>query len=139
MKKARKALLSLVALMCILISQQSYSHAMTITLPIPTTISIPYVPPFPPIIAPILDDRFTGNPGDINETDTGSYKKETHIGDDGKADAEKHNTDHGQPKYHDNPHYHKIDWNGTKPDFGPPTSEHLFDNLILTNENWMNA
>ena len=49
-----------------------------------------------------------GNPGDINY---GPEKyKVTHIGSDGRADAQLHLTDHGYPKYHTNPHWHEIVW-----------------------------
>lgn len=62
------------------------------------------------------DSRLSGNPGDINVEDY----KETKIGDDGKATKERHNTDHGYPSKHTNPHDHEITWdkNGN-PQFGP--------------------
>ncbi len=40
---------------------------------------------------------------------------ETHIGSDGRADSEIHHTDHGFPKYHDNPHEHKVFWDNLGP------------------------
>ena len=63
------------------------------------------------------DRRLVGNPGDINKE---GYR-ETKIGEDGRATSERHNSDHGDPKHHSNPHDHDITWdpNG-KPHFGPP-------------------
>ncbi len=52
------------------------------------------------------DSHLFGKPGQVKK----SGYKETHIGSDGRASYEKHNTDHGNPKYHTNPHYHKIEW-----------------------------
>ena len=52
------------------------------------------------------DSRLYGKPGQVKR----SGYKETTIGSDGRAIREKHNTDHGNPKYHNNPHYHKIEW-----------------------------
>ena len=51
-------------------------------------------------------ERFYGKPGQIKRE---GYK-ETHIGDEGRAIREIHYTDHGNPKYHNNPHEHKIRW-----------------------------
>lgn len=62
------------------------------------------------------DERFLGNPGDINR----EGDKETHIGDNGKADRERHNTDHNRPDKHSNPHDHKIKWDERGPHPGPP-------------------
>lgn len=45
-------------------------------------------------------------PNTINKI---SYK-EIHIGSDGRAYKEIHYTDHGNPKYHKNPHEHTIEW-----------------------------
>ena len=61
------------------------------------------------------DSRLNGKPGEIKK----EGNKETHIGIDGRADKERHHTDHGNPKYHTNPHDHDISWNenGT-PSFG---------------------
>ena len=42
------------------------------------------------------DERFLGKPGEIKH----EGEKETHIGDDGKADRERHNTDHNRPDKH---------------------------------------
>ena len=53
------------------------------------------------------DSRFKGEPGEIIKTgDT-----ETHIGDNGLADKERHWTDHGNSKHHTIPHDHDIGWN----------------------------
>jgi RHS repeat-associated protein len=63
------------------------------------------------------DSRLKGNPGDINTQGT----SETEIGPDGRAIRERHNTDHGNPKIHSNPHDHNIDWTPEgKPIFGRP-------------------
>ena len=35
---------------------------------------------------------------------------QTKIGADGRAEVERHNTDHGKPWAHTNPHDHKIEW-----------------------------
>ena len=62
------------------------------------------------------DQRLTGEPGDINVEGT----TETKIGPDGRAVAERHNTDHGKPRYHTNPHDHNITWDANgNPVFGP--------------------
>ena len=62
------------------------------------------------------DERLTGEPGEIKTNDD----KETKIGSDGRATRERHNTDHGAPKYHTNPHDHDITWDDLgKPHFGP--------------------
>jgi len=50
--------------------------------------------------------RLYGSPGQINRD---GYK-ETHIGPDGRAEWERHHTDHGNPKIHTNPHDHIIGW-----------------------------
>ena len=57
------------------------------------------------------DERFLGEPGEIKIT----VKKNgtvflTKIGEDGKANSERHCTDHGYPNKHSNPHDHPIDW-----------------------------
>ena len=50
--------------------------------------------------------RLYGKPGQIKRN---GYI-ETTIGSDGRATKETHKTDHGFPKYHTNPHDHKIEW-----------------------------
>lgn len=52
------------------------------------------------------DSHLHGKPGQIKRN---GYK-ETHIGSDGRATKEIHYTDHGNPKYHSNPHEHHIYW-----------------------------
>ena len=57
------------------------------------------------------DERLIGEPGEIKV----SFKKdgtriETKIGKDGRATAERHYTNHGQPQVHSNPHDHHINW-----------------------------
>lgn len=65
------------------------------------------------------DERLIGESGDVKQ----SFAKkgeliETHIGLDGTADYETHHTDHGFPKYHDNPHIHEIYWDERGPHLG---------------------
>ena len=61
------------------------------------------------------NERFYGKPGETKTDGT----TQTHIGKNGRADWEQHNTDHGHPKYHDNPHYHNIEWDTDgNPKFG---------------------
>ena len=63
------------------------------------------------------DKRLVGKPGDINKE---GYR-ESKIGKDGRATSERHNSDHGDPKHHSNPHDHDITWDpNVKPHFGPP-------------------
>ncbi|KGG79954.1 hypothetical protein Y919_08895 [Caloranaerobacter azorensis H53214] len=66
--------------------------------------------------APTSSDRLRGKPNSINKD---GYA-ETKIGPDGRAIKERHHTDHGNPKYHTNPHDHEIKWENGKPRFGPP-------------------
>lgn len=62
------------------------------------------------------DLRFWGEPGEIKITYTAKGELiETHIGPDGRADYEIHHTDHGNPKYHDIPHEHRIIWDERGP------------------------
>ena len=68
------------------------------------------------------DKRFVGRPGEIKRTYHKGHKFETKIGKNGKADSERHNTDHGYPSKHTNPHDHDIDWSGGKPHFGKQTN-----------------
>lgn len=64
------------------------------------------------------DQRLVGEPGSINETYTKNGELyQTHIGQDGYADMERHNTDHGRDD-HTNPHDHKISWEGNHPNWG---------------------
>ncbi len=60
------------------------------------------------------DQRLIGEPGQVKQNGT----TQTHIGKDGYADYERHNTDHGTPNQHTNPHDHSIDWSNGFPDFG---------------------
>ena len=62
------------------------------------------------------DQRLVGNPGQVNQYGT----SETHIGNNGYADYERHNTDHGNPSIHGNPHDHQIDWSNGYPSFSDP-------------------
>ena len=52
------------------------------------------------------NDKLKGKPGEIKR----NGKQETKIGQDGRAIKERHNTDHGNPKVHTNPHDHDITW-----------------------------
>ena len=61
------------------------------------------------------DERFIGKPGETKR----NGEKETHIGDDGKADRERHNTSSPNPKYHTNPHDHEVYWDELGPHLGP--------------------
>ena len=70
-----------------------------------------------------LDNRYLGKPGEIKITITNKgniYR--TKIGSDGRAESERHETDHGRDNTHTNPHDHKIDWNNPDehPRPGPP-------------------
>ena len=66
------------------------------------------------------DERFLGEPEEVKKTmctnkKNVSYERQTHIGKDGKADVERHFSDHGNPKSHSIPHDHKIDWSNGFP------------------------
>lgn len=62
------------------------------------------------------DQRLIGTPGQVNQYGT----SQTHIGSNGYADYERHNTDHGYPNVHTKPHDHSIDWSKGYPDFSDP-------------------
>ena len=62
------------------------------------------------------DQRFMGTPGEVKQS---GYSK-THIGQDGMADYERHETYHSNPKAHTDLHDHKIDWSKGFPDLGKP-------------------
>ncbi len=69
------------------------------------------------------DERFLGKPGEIKTTvmNNGNIFQ-TKIGDDGRAEMERHGTNHGSGDKHSNPHDHTIDW-GTPdghPELSPP-------------------
>ena len=64
------------------------------------------------------DYRFVGTPGSISNSYTRDGELyQTHIGEDGYADMERHNTDHDRPG-HSNPHDHKIIWEGNRLNWG---------------------
>lgn len=73
------------------------------------------------------DERFEGEPGEIKETQSkgrkGGYRRKTKIGDDGRAERERHYTDHNRPDKHSDPHDHDIDWSKGYPDPGPPIND----------------
>ena len=67
------------------------------------------------------DKRFLGKPGEIKESYSRSGVQQlTKIGKDGKAELERHFSDHGTPNNHTNPHDHKIDWSKGFPNPGKP-------------------
>jgi len=67
------------------------------------------------------DGRFLGEPGEIKKTIMwDGEKRSTKIGADGRAIAERHWTDHKQPRVHSNPHDHIIDWSNGYPNFVKP-------------------
>ncbi len=69
------------------------------------------------------DQRFLGTPGSVNNsTNSKGDLYQTHIGDDGRADLETHNTDHGFPAHHTNPHTHVVSWEGGFPHLVPDVS-----------------
>lgn len=64
------------------------------------------------------DQRLVGEPDSINESYTKNGELyQTHIGKDGYADMERHNTDHDRDD-HSNPHDHRITWEGNHPNWG---------------------
>ena len=69
------------------------------------------------------DGRFLGQPGEIKRTHSngkhGGYDRDTKIGSDGKAEKERHYTDHDRPDKHSDPHDHIIDWSDGVPKPGP--------------------
>ncbi len=69
------------------------------------------------------DQRYVGSPGEVKTTimNNGDVFK-TKIGNDGRAEIERHETTHNRPDKHTNPHDHKIDWNNPNehPVPGPP-------------------
>lgn len=69
------------------------------------------------------DERFLGEPGQTISSHApgkhGGYDRDTSIGDDGRATAERHYTDHGRPDVHTDPHDHMIDWSNGHPEPGP--------------------
>ena len=68
------------------------------------------------------DRRFLGEPGTTNITTNSKGERiSTNIGPDGRATNETHNSDHGNPSEHTNPHIHPVDWN---PDTGAPSLGH---------------
>ena len=57
------------------------------------------------------DQRYLGNPGEIITTTLPNGERyETKIGPDGRAEIERHYTDHRKPWAHTNPHDHIIKW-----------------------------
>lgn len=60
-------------------------------------------------------NRLYGRPGNSKKSGT----NETFYGPDGRAELERHYTDHGTPNIHTNPHDHIITWDDKgNPDFG---------------------
>ena len=68
------------------------------------------------------DYRLIGQPGEVKITfRKDGTKVATKIGEDGRAIAERHYTDHKQPWAHSNPHDHRINW--ISPRYGIPNFE----------------
>lgn len=72
--------------------------------------------------------RFLGEPDSVEThtitTGKGSYDTDVKYGDDGKAIAERHYTDHGKPHAHSNPHDHEITWENNHPNIHGPVNYH---------------
>lgn len=69
------------------------------------------------------DERYLGKPGEIKETfDKNGERRLTKIGDDGRAEMERHESFHNRSDKHTNPHDHKISWDNPMehPDPQPP-------------------
>lgn len=67
------------------------------------------------------DKRFLGEPGEIKESQSRSGVPQlTKIGKNGKAEVERHLSDHHNSNSHTNPHDHPIDWSGGFPHLGKP-------------------
>ena len=65
-------------------------------------------------------ERFQGTPGQIIRS-RDSYERATRIGSDGRANRERHYSDHGNPRQHTNPHDHNIRWDASgNPQFSRP-------------------
>ena len=65
------------------------------------------------------DQRFLGEPGTIKTTYKNGYRRDTKIGKNGRAVKERHYTTYPNPKYHTDPHDHKITWDDRGPHLGP--------------------
>lgn len=65
------------------------------------------------------DEKFLGKPNTtkewIKKTKKDGYTIIMKYGKDGRAEWERHLTDHDTPKYHSNPHDHHIDWSNGHP------------------------
>lgn len=68
------------------------------------------------------DERLIGKPGEIKETVHDGYKTLTKIGEDSRAEIERHFTDHNNSSKHTDPHDHTITWENNKPNFSKPIS-----------------
>ena len=68
------------------------------------------------------DSRYIESPGEIKTTYKNGYRIDTKIGSTGKAETERHYTDHHRPDKHTIPHDHKIKWDNPAeyPDPQPP-------------------
>lgn len=83
------------------------------------------------------DTRLVGNPGEIKITyDKKGTMRKTKIGEDGLAKIERHYTNHDMPKFHTNPHDHKITWENNHPNFSREINYH--DNIIPELKNNIN-
>ena len=76
------------------------------------------------------DYRLLGKPGEIKVTyKADGTRIETKIGEDGRAVAERHYTDHKQPWAHSNPHDHQIRWDAPRygiPNFVKPHTNYWY-------------
>jgi hypothetical protein len=91
------------------------------------------------------DERFLGEPGEIKESfDKNGERRQTKIGDDGRAEKERHFSNHNRPDKHTNPHDHKIDWDPNRgnplpgapinyPDLVPDFKSYKGVNLFMPN------
>lgn len=70
------------------------------------------------------DQRYVGESGEVITSQSigakGGYRRETKIGEDGRAVKERHYSHHGNSKLHSSPHDHDIDWSNGVPKLGPP-------------------
>ncbi len=70
------------------------------------------------------DERFLGKPNTVKDSTKaskkGGYGRRTKYGNDGRAEMERHETDHSRPDQHSSPHDHRISWGKGYPELSPP-------------------
>lgn len=93
------------------------------------------------------DERFLGEPGEIKETfDKNGERRLTKIGENGKAEKERHFSFNNRPDKHTNPHDHIIEWNPNRgnplpqgpinyPDGAPEFKQYFGDDKFVSKEN----